>query len=367
MCRALLYLGEPVLLDNLLYQPDSALVRQSYMPKMLHMLNLAGFGLRAWDPASHDPGARLLLLLAVAAGIRPQPAEPGAEGPRLAACSRTCAASPTHTRVEISLQNVHPFHFKDVPLVMAHNGDLAGFAEMKPLLAPHVKPVYLAQIHGTTDSEWIYALFVSQLADPAAPLKEDETFGALERTLDIIRDARAKLGIALSSSVNLFIANGTQLAAVRYCFDFGRYRTEDPARVHEANLSFLSLWYTLGRDYGLHDGEWKMTGGAENADSIIVASEPLTQRYRGVGGAAGVRRDVCGNQPRPAPRLGQAARLDGTWPCSAASRSAFFRQILELAVRDDPAELRVGPGERAHQATVDGLLQADTVVPELPL
>src|SRR5688500_10764553 len=55
MCRALLYLGEPVLLGNFLYQPDAALVRQSYMPKMLNMLNLAGFGLRAWDPASHDP------------------------------------------------------------------------------------------------------------------------------------------------------------------------------------------------------------------------------------------------------------------------------------------------------------------------
>ena len=54
MCRALLYLGEPVLLDNLLFQPDSALVRQSYMPKMLNMLNLAGFGLRAWDPGSHQ-------------------------------------------------------------------------------------------------------------------------------------------------------------------------------------------------------------------------------------------------------------------------------------------------------------------------
>jgi predicted glutamine amidotransferase len=81
----------------------------------------------------------------------------------------------------------------------------------------------------------------------------------------------------VSSSVNLFIANGSQLAAVRYCFDFGRYRTEDPSKLHEANLTFLSLWYTLGRDYALHDGEWKMSGGAENADSIIVASEPLTK------------------------------------------------------------------------------------------
>jgi len=43
-------------LDNLLFQPDSALVRQAYMPKMLNLLNLAGFGLRAWDPGSHAPG-----------------------------------------------------------------------------------------------------------------------------------------------------------------------------------------------------------------------------------------------------------------------------------------------------------------------
>jgi predicted glutamine amidotransferase len=83
--------------------------------------------------------------------------------------------------------------------------------------------------------------------------------------------------MALSSSVNLFIANGRQLAALRYCLDFGCYRTDEPARVHEANLAFLSLWYTLGRDYGLHEDEWQMSGGAQHADSIIVASEPLTR------------------------------------------------------------------------------------------
>jgi glutamine amidotransferase len=73
------------------------------------------------------------------------------------------------------------------------------------------------------------------------------------------------------------VTDGRQVAAVRYCFDFGRYATGDPARIHEANLGFLSLWYTAGRNYGLHDGEWKMTGGAENADSILIASEPLTR------------------------------------------------------------------------------------------
>jgi len=83
--------------------------------------------------------------------------------------------------------------------------------------------------------------------------------------------------VGVSSSVNLFIANGRQLVALRYCFDFGRYHTDSVERVHEANLSFLSLWYTLGRNYARHGDEWKMTGGAERAESILVASEPLTR------------------------------------------------------------------------------------------
>jgi glutamine amidotransferase len=276
MCRALLYLGEPVLLDNLLFQPDSALVRQSYMPKMLHMLNLAGFGMRAWDPGSHDPEApfsyasdalpvfdRNLKNLAakVAAGC-------------VLAHVRGVAYS---TQVEISLQNVHPFQFPGVPLSLAHNGDLARFAELRPRLAAHVRPELARHVRGTTDSEWIYALVVSQLEDPYAPPAGEALVDAMARALAIIREERARLGIDVSSSVNLFVTDGRQVAAARYCFDFGRYDTSDAARLHEANLGFLSLWYTAGRDYGLHDGEWKMTGGAENADSILIASEPLTR------------------------------------------------------------------------------------------
>jgi glutamine amidotransferase len=276
MCRAVLYLGKPVLLDNLLFQPDSALVRQSYMPKMLHMLNLAGFGMRAWDPASHEPAApfayasdslpvfdRNLKSLAgkVAAGC-------------VIAHVRGVAYN---TQVEISLQNVHPFQFPGVPLALAHNGDLARFAEMRPGLARHVRPELARLIRGTTDSEWIYALVVSQLEEPQQPPTGAALVAAIKRALALIREERERLAIDTSSSVNLFITDGHQVAAARYCFDFGRYSVEDPTRLHEANLGFLSLWYTVGRNYGLHDGEWKMTGGAGNADSILIASEPLTR------------------------------------------------------------------------------------------
>jgi glutamine amidotransferase len=276
MCRALLYLGEPVLLDNLLFQPDSALVRQSYMPKMLNMLNLAGFGLRAWDPGSHEPG-KPFFYGSPSLPVFDRNLKNLAEKVRSACVLAHVRGVAYSAAVEISLQNVHPFQFEGLPWALAHNGDLAGMIEMKPLLTAHVKPGLLAGIRGTTDSEWIYALFVSQLRDPRAAAAEHDVFDALERTLSILREARARIGISQSSSINLFIANGHQLVALRYCFDFGRYGTGDVARVHEANLSFLSLWYTLGRDYAMHDDEWKMTGGAERADSILVASEPLTR------------------------------------------------------------------------------------------
>lgn len=276
MCRALAYLGQPVLLDNLLYRPDSALVKQSFMPKMLHSLNLAGFGMKAWDRGSTEPlkpysyaSTSLPVfdrnLKALAEKILPT---------CVLAHVRGVAYS---TEVEISLQNVHPFQFPGVRLTLAHNGDLARFAEMKPHLLESIRPEITGMIRGTTDSEWIYALIASQLSDPRGACKADEIVRAVERALSIIREVRARLGIATSSSVNLFLTTGEQLAAVRYCFDFGCYKTEDPARVHEANLAFLSLWYTSGREYGHYDGEWKMIGGADTADSIMIASEPLTR------------------------------------------------------------------------------------------
>ena len=132
-------------------------------------------------------------------------------------------------------------------------------------------------IRGTTDSEWIYALIVSQLADPRGACSADDLVRAMDKALAIIRKVRGELGIATSSSVNLFITTGEQLAAVRYCFDFGCYRTDNPALVPEASFNYHSLWYTSGREYGYHDGEWKMVGGADTANSIMIASEPLTR------------------------------------------------------------------------------------------
>lgn len=275
MCRALLYLGEPVLLDNLLFQPDSALVKQSYMPKMLHLMNLAGFGMRAWDASSREP-QRPFSYASDSLPVFDRNLKGLAEKIAASCVLAHVRGVPYNTRVDIAVQNVHPFQFAGVPLALAHNGDLARFPAMRPLLLPHVKPEFAQQIRGSTDSEWIYALVVSALADPYARPGADELHEAVAGALEVLRAARAKLGIAAASTVNLFLTDGNQLAAVRYCFDFGCY-PEDPAEFVTGHLNYYSLWYTAGRDYGLHDGEWQMTGGSDNATSVLIASEPLTR------------------------------------------------------------------------------------------
>ena len=275
MCRALIYLGQPVLLDDLLFQPDSALVNQSYRPKMLHMLNLAGFGMMAWDGTSHAPDAPHRYH-SVALPIFDRNLKSLASKVRAECVIAHVRGVAYSTSVQVSDQNTHPFRFEGCAVSLAHNGDIYRIAEMRPALSARIKPEFLRQIAGTTDSEWIYALLVSQLADPTREPEGDELIEAVQKVVSILAEIRTALGIDISSSCNLFIATGQQILGLRHCFDFGCYRTGSPDQVHEANLNFLSMWFTLGRDFGHHDGEWQMTGSEAGADSILIASEPLS-------------------------------------------------------------------------------------------
>jgi predicted glutamine amidotransferase len=272
MCRVLAYLGSPVLVDDLLYRPDSSLIKQSLQPRMLRMLNLAGFGMAAWDSSSHLPEIPFeygtTQVPVFDANLKALARKTRAHC--LLAHVRGVAYS--HT-VQVSRQNLHPFRFPEARIALAHNGDLASFAEMKHDLLEFVKPAIAREVKGTTDSEWIYALLLSQFDDPAAPVtSSSQMLTAIERTLRILRRVRERVGIHQSSSVNLFVTDGHHLVATRFTFDFGCWGET----IHEANLDYLSQWYTTGRDYGFHDGEWKMIGGARAPTSVIVASEPLT-------------------------------------------------------------------------------------------
>ncbi|MDH4248151.1 MAG: class II glutamine amidotransferase [Deltaproteobacteria bacterium] len=265
------YLGTPVLLDTLIYQPDNSLVRQSYAPQMLHMLNLAGFGMAAWDENSHQP-EHPFLYKTTDIPVFDSNLKTLAQKVRTSCLLAHVRGVPYTHEARVEQANVHPFQFPGFRMALAHNGDLYGFSKMKFELLRYIKPEIAHQISGTTDSEWIYALMMSRVADPTKDLELKEILPAVEETLEIIRDVRHKMGIAISSSVNLFLCDGNDLVATRFTFDFGCYAN----KVHEANLSYLSLWFTIGKNYGWHDNEWKMVGGDQGADSVLVSSEPLS-------------------------------------------------------------------------------------------
>lgn len=276
MCRALVYLGKPVLLDDLLYQPDSSLVRQSYDPQQLHMLNLGGFGMMSWNPDTPNPEQPLSYhsteLPVFSRNLKSIAGKTSTSC--LLAHIRGIAYRPSPG---YGSHNLHPFCYPGFRLALAHNGDLAHFDRMKLDLLPYMNPSIAAQIGGTTDSEWVYALLMSQLADPTAYVQPGELASALRKTLGIVREVRSRHGINQSSALNLFLSDGRLIAGVRYTFDFGCYATADARKLHEANMRFLSMWFTVGHHYEQVDGEWQMMGGAENADSMILSSEPLTR------------------------------------------------------------------------------------------
>lgn len=275
MCRVLTYLGEPIVVEELLYIPDNSFIKQSYNPKyMSHLLNLAGFGMAAWDPLSHYPNLPYLYKTALLPFYD--------ENLRILSKKISPKCLLAHIRGVsynekqiVSNQNVHPFLFPHTNIALAHNGVLTHFDKMKYDLLDYIKPEYKKDIRGTTDSEWIYAVFLSQLANSniVQNYASDDIINPILETLDVLAKVRKKHDIKSTSPVNLFITDGDFIAATRFVFDYGWPDDDTTTSTH---LTYHSLWYTYGERYGFYDNEYKMRGNNKKS-SMIIASEPLTE------------------------------------------------------------------------------------------
>jgi glutamine amidotransferase len=273
MCRILAYAGEALPVRSLLFDTDNSLVEQSHSPRMMNkFLNLAGFGMQAWDPSSlrpEDPFTYRTVTLPMFD-----------RNLRLVASKLAPTCLIAHVRGVgysghgvVADTNLHPFHFPGTRVVLAHNGHLRDFERMRFALLEHVKPELAQCIEGTTDSEWIYAMILSQLSDPHGVPETRELAEATATTLRILRSVRDTYGIATSSPVNLCISTGRAVVATRFSFDYGWYPPED--EILEVDLPFVSLWYAIGGEYVPSEDGWRMTAG-DPPRSVIIASEPLT-------------------------------------------------------------------------------------------
>jgi glutamine amidotransferase len=272
MCRVLAYLGRPIVLDDLFYKPDSSLVTQSYDPKLMTEIrqNLSGFGMAAWDRRSH---------YAIAPFVYRTHTLPFYDDNLKNLSSKIKAQCVlAHVRgIEyddpspVSNQNVHPFLFDNTNITFAHNGYLFSFEDIRYEIAAYMKHEYKVRIRGTTDTEWMYALFLSMLDSNKKRYTVKDIHDGILDTIAILKKIRKKNKINKSSTLNFFISTGDLIFAMRYTMSFGHYESLDPNPL----AGYTSLWYTYGEEYGYFDGEYKMKGGKKKK-SIIIASEPLT-------------------------------------------------------------------------------------------
>src|SRR5829696_1757732 len=275
VCRFVAYLGEQVLLDDVLFAPDSSIVEQAVHPRMLSAMNLAGFGVLGWDAGSPEPAVpytyrtpglpffdrnlRALSLKARASGLIAH-----VRGVRLS------------DREVVNEQNVHPFRYEGCRVALAMNGDLDRFTDMRWELAPMIPNEIGRHVEGTTDTEWLYALVLAQLEDPWGSPGAEEVAAAVEKALLIIRDVRVRMGIRRQSAVNLVLSDGRWIIATRFAYDYGWYHEGWTFAGGERRYDFTTLWYTAGTGYGEQDGDWGVGKGDGEPTSMLVASEPLT-------------------------------------------------------------------------------------------
>ena len=274
MCRVIAYLGEPLLLDGPLFAASNSLVRQSVGARLMSLLNIGGFGMVAWDARSSD---------ATRPYVYRTPGVPVFDRNLKALAEKVHAtAAIAHVRgvvydpsERVGPQNLHPFHFPGARVVLAENGDLHRFAEIRYDLLEHIGPELVRYIEGTTDTEWVYALVLSRLADPFEPATAEELADAVHASLQILRDARELRGINDQSPVNLVISDGESLVATRFCFDYGWYRGDGSFFDGEREFDFTTLWYAACDAFAPGADGWATRYGPGERRAALIASEPL--------------------------------------------------------------------------------------------
>jgi glutamine amidotransferase len=94
------------------------------------------------------------------------------------------------TQGELTPLNSHPFQYGR--WVMAHNGDIPGFPEVREALVDRIAPIFRRFMLGSTDSEVIFHLFLSQLSTETELHRKgvslESVVGALRRTVTIVRE-----------------------------------------------------------------------------------------------------------------------------------------------------------------------------------
>ena len=267
MCRVLVYLGRKTKLEDIVIKPSISIVKQALFHRYGQVLNLAGFGLSGWTNDSSE----LLVYKSLDLPFFDRNLESICRVFQSTSFLAHIRGVELTTESIVSEANIHPFISQDQTISFAHNGFIYGFENIKKDLLKYIKDQYLRRIHGTTDSEYLFALLMSQLKSSDDLVDEYIATEAIKSVIDIIKRVRRKNNITIPSAMNLFISHRDHVITTRYVFDYGRIHPNQG----EPQDSYQSMWYTLGHEFQPYQDDYQMSKGP--IQSLIVSSEPLTK------------------------------------------------------------------------------------------
>lgn len=259
MCRFAAYLGEPIILDELLYRPKNSLILQSFKAReRMEPLNGDGFGVGWYAPdvdnepvvfRSITPAWSNLNLQNIAKKTR-------------SGCFFAHVRAATHNNPVLEV-NCHPFTFG--ALLWMHNGHVGGFPFLKRKIINLLSEERFMGIQGSTDSEHVFALFLDRLSDPAKGAHPFEMKAALLETLRTLKKLAVDSKITESSFLNLCVTNGAEVLVLRHVSD----PTDTPHSLY---------WSQEGKYVVDSDGQPALIDTVSSDRGIIVSSERMTDR-----------------------------------------------------------------------------------------
>lgn len=180
----------------------------------------------------------------------------------------------------VTTVNCHPFIFGRQSFM--HNGTITMFVDIRRQLCNLLDDDAFSNVHGSTDTEHLAALYMSILTKRRGKAAWDEDFSCGEMVTalssavgTVIRLQQEALGEnARPNSLNLAVADGSKMV----CFRFRNHKSQEPPSLYWS----IVAGQTLNRKYpGRHDGTENPSAykeASEHGRHLIVASEPTTYK-----------------------------------------------------------------------------------------
>ena len=246
MCRWNAYVGEPLVIGELLYRTRHGLIDESLHSRMgAETTNGDGFGVGWYGAGDRAAPARYRSVNPAWNDLNLRELADHIASPLFLAHIRAAVGSP------VQQTNCHPF--RHGRWLFVHNGLIRSFQAMRRDLLLEVDPSLFLGIAGSTDSELLFHLALTFGL-------EDDPLGAMERAVGYVESKAGEHGVENPVQMTVGIADGERLWAIRYSSE------------HDSRTLFVSA--DLDAVRRLHPDNERLQRLSER-DRVVV-SEPLS-------------------------------------------------------------------------------------------